>query len=130
MRFPGATFRWVRPLTSVTCLLDSEILPLALEQVPVGRVTRGHRLLSQGEIAVDNAADYLEKLEAAYVILDADRRRDLIAADLDRLAATEGLKVKPDPGLLDEVAGLVEFPVVLTGRIDDDFVRPLPEGLP
>ncbi len=130
MRYPASTLRWVRPLVSVICLFDGAVLPLPLDQIPVGRTTRGHRFMSDGEIAVDDAADYLTKLEAANVILDPDRRRDLIAADLDRLAAAEGLKVKPDPALLEEVTGLVEYPVVLMGRIDEEFVRPLPEGLP
>src|SRR5436190_7114833 len=123
MRFPAARLRWVRPLVSVLCLLDGEVLPLSLDQVPVGRTTRGHRFLSQGEIAVENAADYLDRLEAAYVILDQDRRRDIIAADLDRLAQSEGLTVKSDPGLLDEVTGLVEFPVALIGAIDDESME-------
>lgn len=130
MRFPAAKFRWVRPLTAVVCLFEGNIVRLALDDVPVGRTTRGHRFLSEGEIAVEGAADYLNKLEAAHVILDHDRRRELIMAGLDRLAAAEGLAVKPDPALLDEVAGLVEYPVVLMGGIDDEFVRPLPEGLP
>ncbi len=130
MRFPASSLRWVRPLTSVICLFDGAVLPLPLDDVPVGRVTRGHRFLSEGEITVGNAADYLDKLEAAHVILDQDRRRDLIAADLDRLAAAEGLTVKPDPGLIDQVTGLAEFPVVLMGRIEDEFVRPVPDGLP
>jgi len=105
------------------------VLPLALDDVPVGNTTRGHRFLSEGEIAVEGAADYLDKLERAYVVLDHDRRRDLIAADLDRLAAAEGVTVKPDPGLLDEVAGLVEFPVVLIGAIDDASMALPPEVL-
>jgi glycyl-tRNA synthetase beta chain len=130
MRYPASSLRWVRPLVSVICLFDGAVLPLPLDQVPVGRTTRGHRFMSDGEITVDDAGDYLEKLETAHVILDPDRRRDLIAADLDRLAAAEGLTVKPDPALLDEVTGLVEYPVVLMGRIDEEFVRPLPEGLP
>jgi glycyl-tRNA synthetase beta chain len=129
MRFPATTLRWVRPLVSVICLFDGAVLPLPLDDVPVGRTTRGHRFLSEGEIAVDNAADYLDRLEAAHVILDHDRRRDLIAADLDRLAAAEGLRVKPDPGLLDEVAGLVEFPVVLMGAIDEASMTLPPEVL-
>src|SRR5439155_6518042 len=78
MRYPASSLRWVRPLISVICLFDGAVLPLALDQIPVGRTTRGHRFLSQGEISVDNAADYLEKLEAAYVILDHARRRDII----------------------------------------------------
>jgi glycyl-tRNA synthetase beta chain len=130
MRFPAASFRWVRPLVSVICLFDGEIVPLHLDRILVGRTTRGHRFLSEGDIAVDNAADYLDRLEAAYVILDQDRRRRVIAADLDRLGAERGVTVKPDPDLLDEVTGLVEFPVVLIGAIDADFVRPLPDGLP
>src|SRR5437764_1227589 len=97
---------------------------LAAAEIPAAQLrghatTRGHRFLSPGEIAVDNAADYVAKLEAAYVVLDQGRRRDMIAADLDRLAQAEGLRVKSDPGLLDEVTGLVEFPVVLIGMIDD-----------
>lgn len=130
MRFPAAPLRWVRPLTSVLCMFEGEVLPLALGEVPVGNTTRGHRFLSPGEIAVADSADYVAKLEAAHVVLDQDRRRELIAADLERLAKAEGLGVKPDPGLLDEVTGLAEFPVVLIGKIDDEFVRPLPEGLP
>src|SRR6266700_3913133 len=129
MRFPASSLRWVRPLTSVICLFDGAVLPLRLDQIPVGRTTRGHRFLSDGEIAVENAQDYREKLEAASVILDHDRRRDLIAADLDRLASTRGLTLKPDPALLDEVAGLVEFPVVLIGTIDEASMALPPEVL-
>jgi glycyl-tRNA synthetase beta chain len=129
MRFPAAPVHWVRPINSIICLFDGEIVPLSVGQVPVGRTTRGHRFLSEGEIAVDNAADYVDKLERAYVVLDHDHRRDRIAADLDRLAKAEGLNVKPDPGLLDEVAGLVEFPVVLIGAIDDASMELPPEVL-
>jgi glycyl-tRNA synthetase beta chain len=129
MRYPGSSLRWVRPMVSAVCLFEGSVLPLALDQVPVGRTTRGHRFLSQGEIAVDNAADYLEKVEASYVILDHARRRDIIAADLDRLASEAGVIVKPDPALLDEVAGLVEFPVVLIGAIDDESMALPPEVL-
>jgi glycyl-tRNA synthetase beta chain len=129
MRYPASSLRWVRPLISVVCLLDGAILPLALDQIPVGRTTRGHRFLSEGEITVDSAADYLTKLEAAHVILDQDRRKGLVAAGLDRLAAAEGLRVKPDPGLLDEVTGLVEFPVVLMGAIDEASMALPPEVL-
>ncbi len=73
MRYPASSLRWVRPLTSVICLFDGEVLPLALDGVPVGRTTRGHRFLSPGEICVGDAADYLEKLQRAYVILDQDQ---------------------------------------------------------
>ena len=129
MRFPAATLRWVRPVVSVVALFDGRVLSLALDRIPVGRVTRGHRFLSTGEIAVENAQDYRDKLEAAHVILDHTRRKGMIAVDLDRLAAAAGVTMKPDPALLDEVAGLVEFPVVLMGRIDDESMALPPEIL-
>ncbi len=130
MRYPASNLRWVRPLNSVICLFDGAVLNLPLGEVPVGRVTRGHRFLSPGEIMVANAADYREKLAQAHVVLDWSERRRIIARDLDKLASAEGLTVKDDQGLLHEVTGLVECPVVLMGSIDADFVRPLPDGLP
>jgi glycyl-tRNA synthetase beta chain len=129
MRFSTARFRWVRPLTSVICLYDGEIVPLALDDVPVGRTTRGHRFLAPGEICVRSAAEYLEKLQHAFVIIDQDRRREMIRAALDRRAAEVGAGVKPDPQLLDEVTGLAEFPVVLAGAVDPDFMSLPPEVL-
>jgi len=130
MRYPASELRWVRPLNAVVCLFDGAVLGLPLGEVPVGRTTRGHRFLSHGEISVADAADYRRKLAEAHVVLDWSERRAVIARDLDRLARAEGLTVKRDEGLLDEVAGLIEYPVVLMGSIDADFVRPLPEGLP
>jgi glycyl-tRNA synthetase beta chain len=129
MRYPASSMRWVRPLVSVVCLFDGAVLPLPLDRVPVGRTTRGHRFLSDGDISVESAADYLEKLDAAHVVLDQDRRRDLITAELDRLAAAAGVALKPDPGLLEEVTGLVEYPVVLMGAIDDASMALPPEVL-
>jgi glycyl-tRNA synthetase beta chain len=122
MRFPAAPFRWVRPLTSAICLLDGKILPLELGAVPVGDTTRGHRFLAPAQFAVSGFADYAEKLRAGYVILDPAARRQKIADDLALMAKGEGLRLKDDAGLLDEVAGLVEFPVVLVGRIEPEFM--------
>jgi glycyl-tRNA synthetase beta chain len=130
MRYPASGLRWVRPLNSVICLFDGAALELPLGEVPVGRTTRGHRFLAPGEIAVENAADYRAKLAAAHVVLDRAERRAVIERDLAKLAVAESLTVKPDEGLLEEVTGLVECPVVLMGSIDADFVRPLPDGLP
>lgn len=137
MRYPASGLRWVRPLNSVICLYKpasaeaaGDVVKLALDEVPVGRVTRGHRFLSPGEIEIANAADYRAKLEAARVVLDRQERRATIDEELTALARANGLTVKPDEGLLEEVTGLVEYPVVLMGNIDEDFVRPLPDGLP
>lgn len=130
MRFPGTPLRWVRPLNSVLCLFDGDVVPLDLGLVPVGNRTRGHRFLAPDEISVRNAAEYRERLEQAFVVLDPERRKAMIRDGLDKLAAQAGVRVKDDPALLDEIAGLVEYPVVLRGAIDPGFVRPLPEGLP
>ena len=130
MRYPASELRWVRPLNSVVCLFDGEVLSVPLGEVPVGRLTQGHRFLSTGGISVADAKDYREKLAKALVVLDWNERRKIIAEGLDKAAAAEKLSLKPDEGLLDEVTGLVEYPVVLMGSIDADFVRPLPDGLP
>jgi glycyl-tRNA synthetase beta chain len=129
MRFPASSLRWIRPLTSMVCLFDGEVLPLPLDGIAVGRVTRGHRFLSPGEICVGSAAEYLEHLRRAYVILDQDMRKERIRRDLGQVATAEGVVMKPDPGLLEEIAGLVEFPVVLMGGIDAEFMRLPPEVL-
>ena len=129
MRYPASSLRWVRPLTSVVFLFEGEILPLPLDRVPVGRTTRGHRFLAPGEICVANAAEYLEHLGEARVVLDQDRRKETIRRDLEATAAGVGLILKPDPALLDEVTGLVEFPVVLVGAIDAEYMALPPEVL-
>jgi glycyl-tRNA synthetase beta chain len=129
MRYPASSLRWVRPLNSVICLFDGAVLNLPLGDVPVGRVTQGHRFLSRGKISVDNAGDYLAKLKKAHVVLGPRKRRQIIADGRDWLAKTEGLTVKNDPQLLEEVTGLVEFPVVLAGAIDAEFMTLPPEVL-
>ena len=122
MRYPASSLRWVRPLTSVVSLFGGEVLPLALDRIAVGRATRGHRFLSPGEIKVVNADDYVARLGDAHVLLDQDRRQQMIQTDLEHAAAAAGLALKPDPGLLEEVTGLVELPVVLAGAIDAEFM--------
>jgi glycyl-tRNA synthetase beta chain len=129
MRYPASSLRWVRPLRSVVCLFDGEVLALPLEGVMVGRVTRGHRFLSPGEICVGDAGEYQDRLRRAHVLLDQDRRKEKIREDLECAAGALGASLKPDLGLLDEVTGLVEFPVVLAGAIDSDFMALPPEVL-
>jgi glycyl-tRNA synthetase beta chain len=113
----------------VVFLFEGEVLPLALDGVPVGRTTRGHRFLAPGEICVSNAAEYLERLGNAHVMLNHERRKETIRKDLETAAAHEGYALKPDAGLLDEVTGLVEFPVVLAGAIDTEYMTLPPEVL-
>jgi glycyl-tRNA synthetase beta chain len=129
MRFPAASFRWVRPMVSVVSLLGGKVLPLPLDAVPVGNETRGHRFLAPGPLVVAGFADYRQKLAAARVMLRREDRRQAIALALYETAAAAQLTVKDDPALLDEVVGLVEWPVVLMGAIDAEFLSLPPEVL-
>ncbi len=122
MRFPAARFRWVRPLKSVVSIFNGAVLPLDLDGIRVGNETLGHRFLWKLPFAVDDFADYRAKLRTAHVMLDAAERKKTIAETLAKEAAKAGLAVKEDAGLLDEVTGLVEWPVVLTGRIEPEFM--------
>jgi glycyl-tRNA synthetase beta chain len=116
-------------LVSVVSLLGGEVLPLSLGTVPVGDVTRGHRFLSEGAIRVRDFADYRDKLRGANVLLEPAKRRAIIASSLAKAAATAGYTIKDDPALLEEVTGLVEWPVVLLGGIDPAFMDLPPEVL-
>jgi glycyl-tRNA synthetase beta chain len=124
MRFPAADFRWVRPVVSVISLFDGKVVipQLDLSKIPVGDTTEGHRFLSKGTIKVRDFKDYRAKLNAAKVILDPSERRKIIADGLATTARKAGYAIKDDPDLLDEVTGLVEWPVILMGSIDDDFM--------
>ncbi len=123
----GGDFAWVRPLRRIVCLLDGELLPLELGPVTAGNETEGHRVHAPGVFAVSSAADWVEKLRAHYVIADAAERRKLIAEGIVGLARERNLKIAEDDALLDEVTGLVEWPVPLIGRIDDNFMDLPPE---
>ncbi len=132
MRWPQATntpVRWVRPLHGIVCTLDGEVVDFTFAGVASGNRTRGHRFLSSGEIAVKRFEDYEKKLRAAHVILDAEERKAIIFEGVKGAAFIHGLELIPDEGLLDEVAGLAEWPVVLLGTIEDQFMDIPPEIL-
>lgn len=128
MRWGTGTVRWVRPLHSIIALFGGKILDGGFEiggaqpRVVFGNSTRGHRFLAPDAFTVDSFADYQAKLLAAKVVLDRDARKAKIKADAEALAAREGLTLSPDEALLDEVAGLVEWPVTLIGSIDESFM--------
>lgn len=129
MRWADHDTRWVRPLHSILCRFDGRTLPVRFEPVTAGELTRGHRFLAPDSFAVDDAADYQAKLLTAKVIVDPDERRRSIVEQSERLAAGDGMGVRPDPALLAEVVGLVEWPVVMLGRIDHAFMDVPPEVL-
>jgi glycyl-tRNA synthetase beta chain len=128
MRWGTGTVRWVRPLHSIIALFGGTILDGGFEiggaqpRVVFGNRTRGHRFLAPDAFTVDSFADYQAKLLAAKVVLDRDARKAKIKADAEALVAREGLTLSPDEALLDEVAGLVEWPVALIGSIDESFM--------
>ncbi len=129
MRWGDGDFRWVRPLQSILCLLDGEIVAFTVGGVTASNRTRGHRFMAPEPFAVRDFADYVVKLRAAKVILDGAERRAIIARRAQELAAGQGLAVADDPGLLDEVKGLVEWPVPLMAAIDEAFMTVPPEAL-
>ncbi|MDC0985865.1 glycine--tRNA ligase subunit beta [Alphaproteobacteria bacterium] len=124
MRWGTETQSWVRPIQGILCVLDGDVVEnVAFNGQVVNNMTVGHRFLSPAPITVSSFADYKQKLRNAHVILDSAERRSLIESGLKEQATAEGLIVKDDPALLDEVAGLVEWPVPLLGDIDTDFME-------
>ena len=123
MRWGSGETRWVRTLERVLCVFDGEPVELDLpDGIASGGVTAGHRFHAPEPFAVSSFAEYRDKLRAASVILDPAERRRIIADGAAALAAADGLTVRDDPGLLDEITGLVEWPVPLIGRIDEAFM--------
>lgn len=123
----GASLRWVRPLHAILCTFgaeteEPEVVPFEVDGIVSGNVTFGHRFHAPGAITVRRFEDYVSSLEQAKVVLDADRRKEIILADAKTLAFAQGLELVEDEGLLEEVAGLVEWPVVLMGEFEERFL--------
>ncbi|MBF0268173.1 MAG: glycine--tRNA ligase subunit beta [Alphaproteobacteria bacterium] len=157
MRWSDYNFRWVRPLHNILALFDGQPIPLLIERkgenkpydpstyeqpgawaeiqaaksavLAANDKTCGHRFMAPDPFAVRDVKDYLGRLKSVYVVLDGDERKRIIATQLGNMCEDAGLKLRDDKGLLDEVAGLVEWPVVLMGRIDDKFMDVPPEVL-
>ncbi len=133
MRWGSGTMRWVRPLHSILCLLSDEsgstVVPMTVEGITASNTTEGHRFLSPGRFTVTGFDDYAVKLKRAHVVLDSAEREAAIWQGAQNLAFAAGMEVVEDKDLLAEVAGLVEWPVPLMGRIDDAFLHLPPEVL-
>ena len=123
MRWGSGTLRWVRPLRRMVCILTDEagarVVPLSVDGIEAGDVTEGHRVGGPSELRVTSFEDYARVLRRAKVMLDPEARADTILTDARNLAFAQGLELIEDPGLLEEVAGLVEWPVVLMGEVGD-----------
>jgi len=129
MRWGAGKLRWVRPLHSVLCLFDGKVVDFEIDGVKSGKETRGHRFMAPKSFTVKNFKDYAEKLKDAFVNLDGGDRAALISKTAHKLAEKDGLTLVEDEGLLAENAGLTEWPVVLMGTFDDDFLSVPPEVL-
>ncbi len=123
MRWGGGRLRWVRPLRAILCRFDGKIISFNVDGLQAGGVTYGHRFMAPDAIEIKKASDYLPKLKQAKVLADPVARRAEIEAQITKLAKAEGLDIVPDDALLNETAGLVEWPICLMGKIDADFMQ-------
>src|SRR5690606_26474220 len=124
----GEALRWVRPLQSIVCTFGPEteepvVVDFEIDGIRSGDVTYGHRFHAPEAFTVRRFEGYVAKLEAAKVVLDAERRKSIILSDAKNLAFARGLELVEDDGLLEEVSGLVEWPVVLMGEFEQDYLQ-------
>ena len=122
MRWGDGEMRWVRPLHRVLCAFDGAVVDFEIDGVKSGDRTEGHRFMAPDEIQARGFDDYAAKLRAAKVILDTEERKDIIAGDAATLCRAQGLELVEDAGLLNEVAGLAEWPVTMLGSFDGKFL--------
>ncbi|MEM8572887.1 MAG: glycine--tRNA ligase subunit beta, partial [Pseudomonadota bacterium] len=128
MRWGSGSLKWVRPLHSIVCTFGPEtedpvVVPVEVGGITASNTTEGHRFHAPERFTVRRLDDYQTKLEAAKVVLDPERRKAIIETEARNLAFAQGLELVEDPGLLEEVAGLVEWPVVMMGSFDEAFLQ-------
>jgi len=129
MRWGSGSATWVRPLHSILCIFDGKIVPVEFAGVKAGNIIYGHRFLAPQPIIINKPQEYEITLEKSFVIASRDKRKTLIESQIESIAKHESLITKPDLALLEEVVGLVEYPQILVGKIDDKFMDLPPEVL-
>ncbi len=127
MRWGTGSLKWVRPLHSILCTFDGEVVPFDVDGIVSGNTTHGHRFMAPAEIKARRFEDYDDALRKAHVIVDATARAETIRAEAKNLSFAQGLSMIEDEALLKEVAGLVEWPVVLMGEFDASYLSVPPE---
>ncbi|NBB52578.1 glycine--tRNA ligase subunit beta [Rhizobium sp. CRIBSB] len=128
MRWGSGTLRWVRPIKRIVCLFDGVVIPFEIDGIASGDVTEGHRFLGSGQpFAVKDFSDYRARLEKQFVLLDVADRKLRILEAAKKVCAEKGLALVDDDGLLDEVAGLAEWPTPILGDMDPQFLTLPPE---
>ena len=123
MRWAGKSIRWARPIRWFVSLLDDEVLDFDAEGISVGRATKGHRTLGSNHIEIDKIENYEKLLKENFVILKYKDRKDIILRGLNRLSSEVGGEYMKDEALLDEVINIVEYPTVLIGGIDKEYLE-------
>ncbi len=130
MRWAYSELRFARPIRWLVALYGSEIIPFTLENITTGRITKGHRFLSQGNLELAEAGEYRSKLaQEGFVLVDQEERRQLIWQQIQELATTEGGKVELDEDLLAEVVQILEYPTALCGKFEPEFLEIPKEAL-
>ncbi|MEM8697308.1 MAG: glycine--tRNA ligase subunit beta, partial [Pseudomonadota bacterium] len=123
------SLRWVRPLQGIVAILGDQLVACEIDGISSGYETVGHRFHHEGVVTIGGADDYAEKLRACHVIVDHKEREGIIRTRADVLAEAAGLTRKQDPGLVEENAGLTEWPVPLLGSFDEAFLEVAPEAI-
>ena len=128
MRWGSGDLRWVRPLQRILCVFDGEVVPFEVDGIASGNETQGHRVMGAGPFAVSNFDEYSKVLsDEGHVVIDREARKATIEAEAKALCEADGLELVDDKGLLEEVAGLAEYPVVIMGDMDPQFLTLPPE---
>ena len=128
MRWGSGTLRWVRPIKRILCLFDGKVVPFEIDGIPSDAITEGHRFLGSGQLLkVSDFVDYRTQLEQNFVLLDVADRKLRILDQAKAACAAKGLVLVDDDGLLDEVAGLAEWPTPILGDMDPQFLALPPE---
>ena len=123
MRWGGRNMRFARPIRWMVTLLNDKVFEIDLEGIKSSNVTKGHRFLGQSEFEVNSLEDYLTKLEENFVILDQDKRKELIRKQCIEVANSLGGEVEFDEDLLEEVTHLVEYPTAFYGEFNEDYAK-------
>lgn len=124
MKSGASTFRWVRPLQSLLCLLNGEVVPFEVGGINSGDITEGHRKHGKGPFKISGLDSFVNSLEnEGHVVLSAEKRKDIILTAARKACDDKGLELVEDEGLLNEVAGLAEWPVVILGDMDPSFLE-------
>lgn len=123
MRWGGKNMRFIRPIRWMVCILNDSVLDIELEGIVSSNTTKGHRFLGESEFEVNTLNEYLTKLEENFVILNQDKRKELIKKQCDDVAKSLGGEIEFDEELLEEVTHLVEYPTAFYGEFDEDYAK-------